>query len=299
MTSGNDSTTKRTPHGKKNANCSFCRKSYRDVGPLVEGPDDVYICGECIELCNSILDQERRRRGEPKSLFSKVPTPREMVRNLDQYVIGQDRADSGQDCVVLRPQQMPVPPSRFTRDPGHFTGSGGDLFVGRCRQFQGHHGPPQMEPVDKAAVQLVGPGRERADGDIDTSGLERPDPLTVHSVIGVFDGDDTSGDSGGDQRLGTGGRLAMMAAGFEADIGRGARGPVARLSERFGFGVGPSTRLGPAPADDDAVPDDDAAYRGIGRHAAQSARGKRERHAHPGFIGIAGVSPAAHHRGRQ
>jgi ATP-dependent Clp protease ATP-binding subunit ClpX len=92
MTSGKDSTTKRSPQGKKNANCSFCRKSYRDVGPLVEGPDDVYICGECIELCNSILDQERRRRGEPKSLFSKVPTPREMVSNLDQYVIGQERA---------------------------------------------------------------------------------------------------------------------------------------------------------------------------------------------------------------
>src|SRR5690606_30160826 len=92
MTSGKDSTTKRSPQGKKNANCSFCRKSYRDVGPLVEGPDDVYICGECIELCNSILDQERRRRGEPKTLFSKVPTPREMVSNLDQYVIGQERA---------------------------------------------------------------------------------------------------------------------------------------------------------------------------------------------------------------
>ena len=48
---------------KKNAFCSFCRKSYRDVGPLVEGPGDVYICGECIELCQSILDQEQRRRG--------------------------------------------------------------------------------------------------------------------------------------------------------------------------------------------------------------------------------------------
>lgn len=47
--------------GKKNANCSFCGKSYRDVGPLVEGPGDVYICGECIDLCQSILDQERRR----------------------------------------------------------------------------------------------------------------------------------------------------------------------------------------------------------------------------------------------
>lgn len=59
--------------GKKNANCSFCGKSYRDVGPLVEGPGDVYICGECIDLCQSILDQERRRRGEPRKLFSKIP----------------------------------------------------------------------------------------------------------------------------------------------------------------------------------------------------------------------------------
>src|SRR6516164_3565893 len=44
----------------RNAYCSFCRKSYRDVGPLVEGPGDVYICGECIELCQSIIDQDKR-----------------------------------------------------------------------------------------------------------------------------------------------------------------------------------------------------------------------------------------------
>ena len=50
----------------RNAYCSFCRKSYRDVGPLVEGPGDVYICGECIELCQSIIDQEKRRRGVSK-----------------------------------------------------------------------------------------------------------------------------------------------------------------------------------------------------------------------------------------
>ncbi len=77
---------------KKNAFCSFCRKSYRDVGPLVEGPGDVYICGECIDLCQSILEQERRRRGTSKPLFSKIATPRELVEHLDQYVIGQDRA---------------------------------------------------------------------------------------------------------------------------------------------------------------------------------------------------------------
>lgn len=77
---------------KKNAFCSFCRKSYRDVGPLVEGPGDVYICGECIDLCQSILDQERRRRGASKPLFNRVPTPREIVAHLDQYVIGQEHA---------------------------------------------------------------------------------------------------------------------------------------------------------------------------------------------------------------
>src|SRR5579863_8271931 len=84
FTAGNRGST-----GKKNANCSFCRKSYREVSPLVEGPGDVYICGECIELCQSILDQEKRRRGGPQKLFTKVPTPREIVEHLDSYVVGQ------------------------------------------------------------------------------------------------------------------------------------------------------------------------------------------------------------------
>jgi ATP-dependent Clp protease ATP-binding subunit ClpX len=77
---------------KKNAFCSFCRKSYRDVGPLVEGPGDVYICGECIDLCQSILEQEQRRRGGAKPLFHRIPTPREIVAQLDQYVVGQGHA---------------------------------------------------------------------------------------------------------------------------------------------------------------------------------------------------------------
>ena len=88
---GKDFTTgNRGATGKKNANCSFCRKSYREVGPLVEGPGDVYICGECIELCQSILDQEKRRRGGPQKLFTKVPTPREIVEHLNAYVVGQN-----------------------------------------------------------------------------------------------------------------------------------------------------------------------------------------------------------------
>ena len=53
-----DGNKKGGSQSKKNAFCSFCRKSYRDVGPLVEGPGDVYICGECIELCTTIIDTE-------------------------------------------------------------------------------------------------------------------------------------------------------------------------------------------------------------------------------------------------
>jgi ATP-dependent Clp protease ATP-binding subunit ClpX len=94
MPSGRDFTSGRRGGGttKKNAFCSFCRKSYRDVGPLVEGPGDVYICGECIDLCQSILEQERRRRGTGRQPFSKIPTPREIVGQLNDYVIGQEHA---------------------------------------------------------------------------------------------------------------------------------------------------------------------------------------------------------------
>lgn len=93
MPTGRDFTGRRgASTTKKNAFCSFCRKSYRDVGPLVEGPGDVYICGECIDLCQSILDQERRRRGAPRPLFARVPTPREIVAKLDEFVVGQDEA---------------------------------------------------------------------------------------------------------------------------------------------------------------------------------------------------------------
>jgi ATP-dependent Clp protease ATP-binding subunit ClpX len=93
MPAGKDSSgSRQSGSSKKNAHCSFCRKSYREVGPLVEGPGDVYICGECIELCQSILDQEQRRRQPTKQLFGKILTPREIVGRMDEYVIGQESA---------------------------------------------------------------------------------------------------------------------------------------------------------------------------------------------------------------
>src|SRR5437763_6823324 len=76
----------------RNAYCSFCRKSYQEVGPLVEGPGDVYICGECVELCQSIIIQEKRRRNRAVSPGSS-PSGGEAVRpRLDQLISGQEEA---------------------------------------------------------------------------------------------------------------------------------------------------------------------------------------------------------------
>jgi ATP-dependent Clp protease ATP-binding subunit ClpX len=76
----------------RNAYCSFCRKSYRDVGPLVEGPGDVYICAECVSLCQSILDQEKRRRGLHGRPSAQLPTAAEIEERLGRYVGGQQAA---------------------------------------------------------------------------------------------------------------------------------------------------------------------------------------------------------------
>src|SRR6266446_1796083 len=96
-TSGPGNGGRKTPTGgstgrNRNAFCSFCRKSYRDVGPLVEGPGDVYICGECVELCQSIIDQERKRRDISRTTVTNIPSPRSIKEKVDQYVIGQNRA---------------------------------------------------------------------------------------------------------------------------------------------------------------------------------------------------------------
>ena len=59
---------------------------------MVEGPGDVYICGECIELCSTIIDTEQRRKDGDSNLFQDIPTPRDIVARMDEYVIGQGNA---------------------------------------------------------------------------------------------------------------------------------------------------------------------------------------------------------------
>jgi ATP-dependent Clp protease ATP-binding subunit ClpX len=72
--------------------CSFCGRSGDDAGPVVEGPNDVYICSHCVELCHNIVSQEKRRSARASTLTGTIPTPRQITEYLDQYVIGQDNA---------------------------------------------------------------------------------------------------------------------------------------------------------------------------------------------------------------
>src|SRR5688572_19980552 len=72
--------------------CSFCGKSQHEVKKLIAGPS-VFICDECIELCNDIIrDEVPADTAEARSPKSDLPIPSEIKGSLDQYVIGQDTA---------------------------------------------------------------------------------------------------------------------------------------------------------------------------------------------------------------
>jgi len=71
-------------------NCSFCGKVQDDVKKLIAGPS-VYICNECVDLCNDIIDEETKSQEEDSSLENLL-SPAEIFSQLDEYVIGQDKA---------------------------------------------------------------------------------------------------------------------------------------------------------------------------------------------------------------
>jgi ATP-dependent Clp protease ATP-binding subunit ClpX len=77
--------------------CSFCGKSQKQVKKLIAGPG-VYICDECIDLCNEILEEEFAGTAEHR--WSELPKPREIYDFLDQYVIGQDAAKKALSVAV-------------------------------------------------------------------------------------------------------------------------------------------------------------------------------------------------------
>ena len=85
-------------HDDSRLKCSFCGKSQDQVKKLIAGPE-VYICDECVELCNEILDEEffenkekDTANAEEKTSEKPIPKPHEIKAYLDEYIIGQDDA---------------------------------------------------------------------------------------------------------------------------------------------------------------------------------------------------------------
>ena len=70
--------------------CSFCGKSQHEVRKLIAGPS-VFICDECVELCNDIIREEVSEGGKAKE-SDRLPIPGEINAILDEYVIGQEHA---------------------------------------------------------------------------------------------------------------------------------------------------------------------------------------------------------------
>ena len=81
---------RRDDHTSGNLNCSFCGKSQKEVKKLIAGPT-VYICDECIGLCNDIIAEEVEREEQLRGT-SPIPKPAEIKTILDEYVVGQERA---------------------------------------------------------------------------------------------------------------------------------------------------------------------------------------------------------------
>ncbi len=109
----------------KHLRCSFCGKSKDSVKKFISGPN-VYICNECVSLCNEILAEEEER--EAQAAVAQIPTPAEIKAVLDQYVIGQEAAKKSLSVAVYN----------------HY-------------KRINHHGLIEDVEIDKSNILLIGP----------------------------------------------------------------------------------------------------------------------------------------------
>jgi len=78
--------------GRTEEACSFCGRNVGEVDLIIPGPPGVSICNECVMICNTLIQRERRSRGGHDLKLREIPSPREIKERLDEYVVGQEHA---------------------------------------------------------------------------------------------------------------------------------------------------------------------------------------------------------------
>src|SRR5260221_4100028 len=139
----------------KHLRCSFCGKSKDSVRKFISGPS-VYICNECIALCNEILAEDEER--EVSEAITQVPTPAEIKDVLDQYVIGQEKAKKTLAVAVYN----------------HY------------KRINSHQGREAEVELDKSNIMLIGPtgvGKTLLAGRADERSEEHTSELQSHSDL--------------------------------------------------------------------------------------------------------------------
>jgi ATP-dependent Clp protease ATP-binding subunit ClpX len=84
--------TKQIGRNRKKPICSFCGRAATQLDAFIEGPDDIFICPECVNLCHDIVKQGQKQPGTSVLNLGEMPSPRRIKEYLDQYVIGQEHA---------------------------------------------------------------------------------------------------------------------------------------------------------------------------------------------------------------
>jgi len=135
---------------KRDQHCDFCKQSHKVVGPLIEGPgalangrtpdeDKVFICAGCVGICDEIVRKQNLKRDlSDQYLPQRIPSPKELVAHMDQYVIGQDRAKKILAVAVA---------NHYKRLKDHTTITNKD----------GEPDPLAEVNIDKSNILLIGP----------------------------------------------------------------------------------------------------------------------------------------------